>query len=110
MGYPTQIVHRRNRRRLGRGQGPFPADVTATLTPSGSTVVINFSAPVNVNGNIGLTVATRTFVSQAINSPTQVTVTMNGTVATFLATLPTADPALSSYTGGKVLGVSRTFP
>lgn len=110
MGFPTNNVHRRNRRRLGRQQGPFPASVTATLAPSGSTVVITFSQPVNVNGNIGLTVATRTFVSQVVNSPTQVTVTMNGTVATFLATLPTNDPALSSYQGGPVLGVSRTFP
>lgn len=109
MGYPANKPHRRNRRRLQAGQGPFPAPVTVTASPSGSTVILTFSRPVNISGNIGLTVATLTFVSQAVNSPTQVTVTMSGAVATHAWSLPSNDPHISSYEGGVVVGASGTF-
>jgi hypothetical protein len=84
--------------------------VSATVSPSGSTVIVTFSAPVNVSGPLSITVATRTFVSQVVNSPTQVTVTMSGTVTGLAWTVATPQPNVSSYQGGQVLGGSGTFP
>lgn len=110
MGYPNKIAHRPSRRRAARGQGPFAPFVTVTATPSGSTVVLNFSLPVNVAGPVPLTVATRTFVSQVINSPTQVTVTMSGTVATLAWALAGNAANISTYQGGVTTGAGGTFP
>lgn len=109
MAYPNNNVHRRNRRQLGRGQGPFAPVVTTTFTPSGSTVTINFSRPVTIAGNLPLTVASLTFVSQSIVSPTQVVVTMSGAVATHAYNLPTPVANVLSYQGGQVLGGAGTF-
>lgn len=109
MGFPSSNVHRRNRRHLQRGQGPFPASISTTATGSGSTAVLTFSQPVNISGPIPLTVATLTFVSQVVNSPTQVTVTMSGAVATHAWNLPGGAANISSYQGGQVLGASGTF-
>lgn len=97
MSFPSNNVHRRSRRNLGRGQGPFPPAVSTTFTGSGSTAVLTFSSPVNVSGNIPITVATLTFVSQTINSPTQVTITMSGSVATHAYSLASTGNNLSSY-------------
>lgn len=108
--YPNAIRHRPSRRRAGRGQGPFPPAITATATPSASTVVINFNVPVAVSGPLPLTVATLTYVSQVINSPTQVTVTMNGTVATHAWSLAGGPGTVSTYIGGILAGASGTFP
>lgn len=109
MAFPGNKVHRSNRRRLSAGQGPFPAPVTVTLSASGSTVIVTFSRPVNISGNLGMTVASLTFVSQVVNSPTQVTVTYSGAIATHLATFLNNDPAVSSYQGGPVLGTVNQF-
>lgn len=110
MPYPGNKIHRRNRRRLQTGQGPFPAPVTISVAPSGSTMIITFSRPVTVAGNVAATVATRTFVSQVVNSPTQLTITFSGTVAALAWTVPSNSPNLLSYQGGAVLGSSGTFP
>lgn len=107
--FPGNKVHRRNRRRLQQGQGPFPAAVTTTATGSGSTAIVTFSQPVNVSGNYPITVATLTFVSQVVNSPTQITVTMSGAVATHAYTLPTNPATVSNYHGGAILGGSGSF-
>lgn len=109
MSYPGNKVHRRNRRRLGRGQGPFPSSVSTTVTSSGSTVILTFSQPVNVSGAINIAVATLTYVSQVVNSPTQVTVTMSGAVATHAWSLPSPVANVTSYQGGPALGGSGTF-
>lgn len=109
MGYPSNNVKRRDRRKLGRGQGPFPPSVTTTTTGAGSTMTINFSSPVNVSGTIPATVATRTIVSQTVVSPTQVTILFSGTVATFAWTVPSNPAQVSSYQGGAILGGSGTF-
>lgn len=109
MSYPGAITKRRNRRRLQPGQGPFFAPVTTTAVGSGSTAIITFSQPVNVSGNYPITVATTTFVSQVVNSPTQITVTMSAAVATHAYTLPTNPATVSSYHGGAILGGSGSF-
>lgn len=110
MGFPTNQRHSRNRRRLGPGQGPFPAPVTVSVAPSGSTMIVTFSRPVTVSGPIAATVATRAFVSQVVNSPTQVTITFDGTMTTKAWTFPSNSPAVLSYQGGVTAGASGTFP
>lgn len=109
MPYPANKVHRRNRRRLQAGQGPFPAVITTTITGSGSTATLTFSSPVNVNGTIQFTVATLTRVTQTVVSPTVVTILMSGALTSHAYNLPSGDPALSSYEGGLVAGGSGTF-
>lgn len=109
MGFPTNNVHRRNRRSLGKDQQAGPAPITVTPVGSGSTAVLTFSRAVNVAGPIPLTVASLTYVSQVVNSPTQVTVTMSGAVATHAWTLPTPIPTVSTYQGGMALGGAGTF-
>jgi hypothetical protein len=107
--YPSGKVHRVNRRKLGRGQYPTAQAVTVTAAGSGSTVVLTFSRPVVVSGPVSLTVATLTYVSQVINSPTQVTVTMSGTVATHAYTIAGPQPYVTAANGGTVAGTSGTF-
>jgi hypothetical protein len=109
MSYPANKVHRKNRRKLGRGQYPTSNAVTVTATGSGSTAIVTYNQPVNVSGPLAITVATLTFVSQVINSPTQVTVTMSGAVSTHAYTIAANDPHVSSYQGGPTLGTSGTF-
>ena len=109
MAYPNKIPRSRNRRAAARGQTPTGATVTATATGSASTAVVTFSQPVNVSGPLPLAVATLTYVSQVINSPTQVTVTFSAAVATHAYTWTNPMPTVSSYQGGPVLGVPGTF-
>lgn len=109
MAFPGNNVKRRNRRNFGRHQGGAVNGVTVTATPSGSTVVLNYSSPVNVAGNPALTVATLTIVSKVVNSPTQITVTMSGAVATHAWAVAANDPNVTSYYGGPTLGASGTF-
>lgn len=109
MSFPSSKVHRRNRRNFGRNQQAAINAVTVTATGSGSTVVLNYSSPVTVSGTPALTVATLTFVSKVVNSPTQVTMTMSAAVATHAYTLAANDPNVTSYYGGPTLGASGTF-
>jgi hypothetical protein len=110
MAFPTNKAHRRNRRKLQTGQGPFPAAATVTVAPSTNSMVLTFNRPVNLNGTIGCTVAGRALVSQTQNSAQQITVLFDGTVATKAWTVPANSPALSTYQGGPVSGASGTFP
>ena|SRR5438477_543555 len=110
MGYPTNNVHRRNRRNLTRGASTNAPAVICTVTGSGSTVTFTFSAPVNVAGVIPISVATLIEVSQTIVSPTVVTQLQSGTVAGHAWTLAQPVPNTSSYEGGSVLSIaSGTF-
>lgn len=110
MGYPGANVHRGSRRKLGRGQYPSSANITVAATSTGTTnVTLTFARPVVVTGNIGVTVATLTLVSQAIVSPTIVTQVWSGNVATHAFAVPSNDPHVSSYQGGALVGTSGTF-
>lgn len=109
MSYPAAKPHRHNRRQLGRGQGPFLPGVTVTAAGSGSTAILTFSDAVVVSGPIPITVATLTYVSQVVNSPTQVTVTMSGAVATHAWNLPANAATIGATHGGQVAGSSGTF-
>lgn len=110
MGYPSGKTHRVNRRKLGKGQYPTSNNITVACTSTGTTnVTLTFSRPVVVTGNIGVTVATLTLVSQAIVSPTVVTQIWSGNVATHAFNVPSNDPHVSSYQGGALVGTSGTF-
>jgi hypothetical protein len=109
MSYPANKPHRRNRRRFGKNQYPTSGNVGVTVTGTGSTVTLTYASPVNVSGNPALTVATLTISSYVITSPTVITVTMSGTVATHAWTLAANDPHVTSYYGGATMGGSGTF-
>lgn len=109
MAFPGPKVHRRNRRKLGRGQFPTAAGVTVTITGSASTVTMTFARPVVVTGIIPLTVASLTLVTQTVVSPTVVTQLMSGTVATHAYNLPAGAANVLTQQGGPVSGTSGTF-
>lgn len=109
--FPSSKVHRRNRRKLGRYQYPNIPGVTVAVTSTGTTnVTMTFSRPVVVSGDIPITVATRTRVSQTVVSPTVVTQVMSGNVATLAYSLPSNAPGVVGNTGAGVSGISGTFP
>jgi hypothetical protein len=108
--YPGPKVHRVNRRKLGKGQFPPSNVITVAASSTGTTnVTLTFNRPVTVNGNIGVTVATLTLVSQTIVSPTVVTQVWSGNVATHAYAVPSNDPHVASYQGGALAGTSGTF-
>lgn len=111
MSFPSANVHRRNRRKLGRGQYPAVPGIVATVTSSGTTnVTLTFHSPVIVSGNVGNTVATRTLVSQTIVSPTVVTQVWSGNVTGLAWTVPAGAPNVRGVNGGMLAGASGTFP
>jgi hypothetical protein len=72
-------------------------------------MIINFSVPVVITGPITATVATRTFVSQVQNSPTQATLTFSGAVTGLAYTLAAAQATIMNYQGGQNLAAAGTF-
>lgn len=111
MPFPGPNVHRRNRRKLGRGQSPTTATVPVTVSSTGTTNFrLTFGRPVVVRGNIATTVATRTLVSQTQTSPTVVDQVWSGNVTGLAYTVPAASPMLSGVQGGTNAGASGTFP
>lgn len=109
--YPGPKVHRFNRRRLGRGQFPTATGVAATVTSTGTTnATITFARPVVVTGNIPMTIATLTLLSQVQTSPTVVTQVWSGNVTTLAYAVPAADSHVSTYQGGQLVGAAGTFP
>lgn len=111
MSFPSAKVHRRNRRKLGRGQFPTTTSVGVVVTSTGTTnFTMTFSRPVVVTGTIGTTVATLTLVSQSVVSPTVVTQVWSGNVTTHAYTVPAGDAHVSTYQGGQLQGAAGTFP
>lgn len=110
MPYPTANVHRRSRRKLGRGQFGTALGVAVTVTASASTATLTFARPVVVTGTIPMTVATRTISSQTIVSPTVVTILFSGALTTLAWTVPAGAANVATYQGGPVLGAAGTFP
>jgi len=107
----TANKHRRNRRRAQIGTPPSESFANATMTKSANDVIMDFDTPVALQAFTPLvTVATRTFVSAVQNSPTQITLTFSGTVATFDWEIVQNDPAFRTNTGGFVAAACGTFP
>jgi transcriptional regulator of nitric oxide reductase len=107
--YPSAKVHRTSRRQLGRGQTIPVAAVIATPSVATTTVTINFSVPVVVNGNLNLHTSVGTLVSQTVNSPTQITQVYSISVATASWSIAANDPAIRSFQGGGLAAASGTF-
>jgi hypothetical protein len=103
------LVHRRSRRVLGTGQVPQLTPITITAAGSGSTAILTFSKSVTIAGNLPLTVASRTFVSQVVNSPTQVTVTMSGAVTGLAYALAANTPNVKGFDGSVNSALAGTF-
>lgn len=98
-----------SRRKLGRGQTiPVPG-VTVTITATGSVAHVVFSVPVVINGNVPMTVAGKTFVSQTIVSQTQVDVTYSGALTGLAWAYPGVDQVIKSMQGGFVAQAAGTF-
>lgn len=110
MAFPGPKTHRLNRRKMGRGQFPTAAAVTAAITTTGTTnLTLTFSRPVVVTGTIPTTVATRTLVSQTVVSGTVVTQVWSGNVTALAYALPADAANVKSAQGGGVQGLSGTF-
>lgn len=110
MSYPASKTRTPSRRKLGRGQVTAAAYVSLVVTGSGSTVTLTFSRPIVVTGPIVGTVATRTFVSQVITSPTVVTQTWSSAVTGLAYAFSGPQANAASYQGGQVAGATGTFP
>jgi hypothetical protein len=111
MSFPTTNVHRRNRRKLGRGQFPPNSTVGVVQSSTGTTnVTLTFARPVVVRGNLTNTVATRTLVSQTQTAPNIVSQVWSGNVTALVGTVPAAMPNLSGVIGGTNASNVLTFP
>lgn len=107
----AQNVHRRNRRKLGRGQYPSTGTFPVVVTSTGTTNMrLTYGVPVVVSGPITSTVATRTLISQTVVSPTVVDQVWSGNVAALAYTVAANDNDVRSYTGGTSSGAAGTFP
>jgi hypothetical protein len=114
MAFPGPKVHRLNRRKLGRGQYPSALGTQVTAAPSTNSVILTFARPVlyggAAGGGLALTVGGRSVISATQNTPTQITVLMNGTVATLAWNFPGGQTNIRTQQGGTVDGASGTFP
>lgn len=111
MSFPAAKTLRRNRRKLGKWQQTAVPPIIGVLTsPTAAVIRITFDRPVNVTGNLAVTIPGRTFVSQSIISPTVIQQTFSGTVTTRTYTWATFDPAISDAFGGRLAGASGTIP
>lgn len=110
MGYPSQNVHRRNRRILGKNQFPAGGAVTCAITDTASTATLTFSGPVVVTGPIPLTVSGGlTLVTQTVVSPTVVTQLYSAALTTHTYSLAPGAANVATFQGGGVSGTSGTF-
>lgn len=111
MPFPSANVHRRNRRKLGRGQYPTNSTVATAVSTTGTTnVTLTFGRPVVVRGNLTNTVATRTLVSQTQSAPNIVTQVWSGNVTGLAWNVPAAMDNVSGVQGGTNAGAAGTFP
>lgn len=108
MSYPTAKVHRVNRRKLGRGQYPSLPAITTIISGTTTAVILTFSEPVNVSGNIPVTIAGHTLVSQVITSPTVVTQTWNSAISSTTLTLAANPPNVIGSRGQPIAGATQT--
>lgn len=110
MSFPSANVHRRSRRKLGRGQSPITSSLAVVVSSTGTTnATLTFSRPVVVRGNLTNTVATRTLVSQTQTAPNVVSQVWSGNVTTLAYNVPANMPNLSGAQGGSNAGSAGTF-
>lgn len=107
--YPTNNVHRRDRRRLGRGQFPSFPTVTGSVTASGATASIAFDMPVVVKGIVPLEVTGKTFVSQQVISSQLIHQTFNTNLAGAAWLMSSPIGNVTGWDGQGVGGGAGTF-
>lgn len=106
--FPGAKVHRKNRRKLGRGQFPPLASPTLTVTAHSADVArVVSSVPVVWGPMSGMTVATLTFASAAVVDQYTVDVTFSGALAGHAYTVPVG--AGTAYNGSPTPAASGTF-
>lgn len=105
------IVHRRDRRKLGRDQVPSTSGVTVIVTSTGTTnATLTYSRSVVRRGNPALSVATRTIVSSSLTSPNVISVVLSGNATGLVYSVAANDPNVSPTNGGVTAGAAGTFP
>lgn len=110
MSFPTNNIHRRNRRKLGRGQYPALTGATAVITGASNHAILTFTLPVVVDGPIPLVVTGGTAGAQTIVSPTVVNIEQGVAVTGKAWTLAQPIPQVGTYEGGTVASApSGTF-
>lgn len=109
--YPGAKVHRRNRRKLGRGQFTAVSAAVPNVTNDGATVFINWTVPVVVRGNLDIHLsAGRTLLTQDVDAAGNITQTYSESVAGLSWAILTGDPIVRSRHGGPISGGTGTFP
>lgn len=106
--FPGSKVHRKNRRKLGRGQFPDVPTATMTVTVLSADVAkVVSNVPIVFSSPLPLSVATLTFVSQVQVSTTEVDVTFSGALAGKAWTL--LSNCGTTFIGGGTAAGSGTF-
>lgn len=107
--FPSQKVHRINRRKLGRGQYPTSPAVLVAVNSASDTVTLTFNQPVVVSGPIPIVVGSLVPSSQAVVSSTVVTITYPSPVTTLAWHMPANAANVATYQGGGTAASSGTF-
>jgi len=108
MGFPGSKVHRRSRRKLGRGQHVAIPACTVTVTDSGSVATLTFSEPVICSAQPAIVISGGVTVSSyAQTSSTVVTLTCSGALVGKTYTLPAN--VVATVNGGGSVAASGTF-
>jgi hypothetical protein len=107
--FPGAKVHRKNRRKLGRGQ--YPAVPLAGLTVSTVSAdvfkLVSDTPGVFDTSGAGITVATLTFVSAVQSSTSELDVTMSGALSGHAYSIPAN--ILTTFIGGGSPAKSGSF-
>lgn len=109
MSLPSRKTHRRNPRRLGMGQYPRFQPVTITVLGVGATAVLRFTRPIIVTSEIGITIAGNTIISQSIDTPQQITLTLAHDPEGANWTFHPNPESVRPYTGGIVAPAQGAF-
>lgn len=106
MAFPTPKVHRKSRRKLGRGQSVHLPQVTCAVTDTADTATLTFSVPVVVNGSLDLDVTGLHLVSQTQVSATVWQLLYSGPLTTVAyGGIAAGSPIVQSMQGGQFAGI-----
>ena len=108
--FPSELVHREPRNKLGKGQHVPQPPATVAMTSAANTATLTFSVPVVVSGPIpvavggGLTIVSQTFVSSTV-----VQQLYSGPLAGLSWSIAGAIPQVATFQGGTLAPASGTF-
>jgi hypothetical protein len=107
--FPGPKVHRRNRRKLGRGQSTQTPAASLSAVASTVTVTVTSNVPIIVSGVVPWTTDAGTLVSQAQTSPTTFNLVFSTSQAAATYSLPANCGAIRTFSGGGNAALSGTF-